>query len=1491
LNDGSVIYYIDDIIMYIDVPARRVFREDFSYGDWSELTTVWTESDPVVGTYMELTTARNIGLSRSVLGIDPISVSDYTSIDAQLELLNGWYSAAYYNNNTQAGEEFFFSGYKKQWLGWLSDRYYQHYITVLDIPETGIYDIKIEHPDTGTHNNRLILVDGREITLNSTNEAALYLRTGLHPLYLRMYADGSQDTVNAFRAQVTPRDDACVVRAYVPHHGRMQAIYYDARHADRIRETKSPSFFETPETVLDNAALMMASGIIGGPKVLVDADDLLDYMMRDINTGIFYNGHSYSPLFETAGSVIMTSDLVPDTIFYGEDEGSIVERFLEFNGYYTTDGNIPFYIVSHEDGSMSTFDLGPQRVLDLPHNETHDVWYHPDGYTTTFGPFDGPDDDTMTQNLMDEKRLWIENGFTYTLQMPTSAAMDEFRVYNIRATLTSFDGHPIENSENTMVGYGLTFEEWSGHVDPLGSTFKWKKIGYEDNILNKMVLPPGPMKVTMTLELEEEYMYFSGGFPAYGDWSDTPHDVKLSLSQIFADGNWIYNSDRRVSNITENTHGREFNADDVVVSNILPNQQFDVTFTIWNTQNDLYKMFTDFFTCVVHAKVNDYVDSESVWGHTKLKVKEMQIHKEFLVATDMGIDDEYAMTLPMHDTGQLTNMYIERVAIERNRGTIQSLMNDGNFYDHAIFNISNYQIPTVLSTVVDTGNVNQPTFLSSSSGLPYTEVSRIPLLNLDGDIDYKNYKLNFKVTGIDRRLGASYMSTPYHWQILDEDNRYIQSTLPNEMYKYWMPKYAAEVKRVDMTYQVTETGKLLPADLGEYTPQWSINTQQLTDHGRRYLDYGLHNTTGADYASPISFEADDDGGGILTFGLAQKISREHLIRNTTMTLLYMDFIARSNHMNMWGYALVEDAVVVAELDYTVEDRLELMNQEGWIDELIGWVYRQAQAEDDLASQLDTLIEENPWLQLSPQFLLITNAIRLGDSFLENIPEQTVPDRLGNGVMDVFVEKTSPDYNGADWYKDPYETVNGKQNVLTHKMNESMILRPTLYEQSDWDDDSPEFDLWLPIMNLFNAPGSIRRHQLIRGREFRLDIDWAAIEDVIGTSQDIYVTASLEGGGLADGVRLWKNSTLSNALNQNFAWDIHNVTRSKDGTPIWMSENENDAYTTPIVRVFIYQKRPEMATDMIDMVTNTLFADVYYVRATMDEEYVHEYIKIQRQLEQDAEDAKAGMILLGGAMVVAGIITLNPATVFWGADLIISTRTGKSILDHISHAALRAAGVDEKYIESFSFMHFTSDKSMDMFLQEAFANGISALGGKVSSRLSSWLGKNVVTDITVGIGRRVLNRAGGWVANRIRSVFPRVASFLTRIGVRIVDSFIKALFVFVLDALLEATFELSFEAMGRLNKGERPGGGNTGMFFAVMAATTLVGAVFSRISSRFAYQVEIDRQTRTNQIDIWDDIIVEMRWIGRWEIYTTMFGLSLQLLTWTVASSSLIAMAG
>ncbi len=52
-----------------------------------------------------------------------------------------------------------------------------------------------------------------------------------------------------------------------------------------------------------------------------------------------------------------------------------------------------------------------------------------------------------------------------------------------------------------------------------------------------------------------------------------------------------------------------------------------------------------------------------------------------------------------------------------------------------------------------------------------------------------------------------------------------------------------------------------------------------------------------------------------------------------MTEAYIDYLVRSYHMNMWGHTIVKDAVSFASLSYTQEDRLELLNSEGWVDEV------------------------------------------------------------------------------------------------------------------------------------------------------------------------------------------------------------------------------------------------------------------------------------------------------------------------------------------------------------------------------------------------------------------------------------------------------------------------------------------------------------------------------------------------------------------------------
>jgi len=207
--------------------------------------------------------------------------------------------------------------------------------------------------------------------------------------------------------------------------------------------------------------------------------------------------------------------------------------------------------------------------------------------------------------------------------------------------------------------------------------------------------------------------------------------------------------------------------------------------------------------------------------------------------------------------------------------------------------------------------------------------------------------------------------------------------------------------------------------------------------------------------------------------------------------------------------------------------------------------------------------------------------------------------------------------------------------------------------------------------------------------------------------------------------------------------------------------------------------------------------VFYVRAELDQDYMNRYY--QRQDVQtiiEAETRKL-MCVIGAAMVVAGAAT-GGATAIWGVDMIMQSTMQKSLFDIYAKFGMRLAGVDEEFIESFSLMHFVSDKGTDLLLQEIFAEAISLGFGSLTS-----------------MGTATAGQAG-------TTTFASAMGAATGFALKVVAG-----------CALEAVMELAFDVVNTKGAWALAGplsdfleANGKYLFFGLMTATTLAGAALS-----------------------------------------------------------------
>jgi len=409
-------------------------------------------------------------------------------------------------------------------------------------------------------------------------------------------------------------------------------------------------------------------------------------------------------------------------------------------------------------------------------------------------------------------------------------------------------------------------------------------------------------------------------------------------------------------------------------------------------------------------------------------------------------------------------------------------------------------------------------------------------------------------------------------------------------------------------------------------------------------------------------------------------------------------------------------------------------------------------------------------------------------------------------------------------------------------SEAIKVRPSLSETSDWDEEAPRFEAFGGILH---PPGSIQRHQVIRGQSLSIKLDWVvALQDYTSTGiyANIRIATSKELGA-----QYWINRTVPSS-EQTIDIDLDSLTNEQTGLPIWVSAEGE--YVSPVVTVILYAQDPNDCEDMAEHIRNLLYTDVFYLRAEIDSEYMDSYYARQENTERVELQQRKLMCVLGAAMIVTGL----PAAI-WGLDMIISSTTGKSMFDHAAHFLMRASGkFSEDYINSFSFMHFTSDKTVDMILQEIVAEGISMGVGalargaslfKAGFKLGGELGEGLISSLGTGLRTNILGAA------------LRVGALTSKgVGARITTSVIKI----VASCAMEAVMELAFDAVTSENMNERPDKGFFGeagmyMFFGVMTASVILGGflgkkgVFSAVGTDFRPPADLVRMSVLLQLSM------------------------------------------
>jgi hypothetical protein len=165
-------------------------------------------------------------------------------------------------------------------------------------------------------------------------------------------------------------------------------------------------------------------------------------------------------------------------------------------------------------------------------------------------------------------------------------------------------------------------------------------------------------------------------------------------------------------------------------------------------------------------------------------------------------------------------------------------------------------------------------------------------------------------------------------------------------------------------------------------------------------------------------------------------------------------------------------------------------------------------------------------------------------------------------------------------------------------------------------------------------------------------------------------------------------------------------------------------------------------------------------------------------------------------------------------------TGTGMFDHAANLFMRSANFlskvvtgeavySEEYIRAFSIWHITSDRTLDLILQEVLAEVISfGIGG-------------IVGGASHAASSTIATKVSNWIARR--AFLGRLARPLSRfagVGIRVVQEY--------MEIVGEVIIEMVFDNMLNIDEDERPLGGNT-QFMTMMTLSVLTSGILSAVS--------------------------------------------------------------
>ncbi|MDF1541260.1 MAG: hypothetical protein P1Q69_20345, partial [Candidatus Thorarchaeota archaeon] len=477
----------------------------------------------------------------------------------------------------------------------------------------------------------------------------------------------------------------------------------------------------------------------------------------------------------------------------------------------------------------------------------------------------------------------------------------------------------------------------------------------------------------------------------------------------------------------------------------------------------------------------------------------------------------------------------------------------------------------------------------------------------------------------------------------------------------------------------TDIGRMMPADLDEFSPVYALDTVKLDTLDRKYIDYAGYGGGTTSFANPITFLADSSGGGVVSYGLSVPITYDHVMSNSSLTGVFMQMIASRNSLNLWGAMPEKDAISDTRIGVTRWDQIQDISQQGWMEEVF-----------------------------------------------EN-----------DGELDVYIEDSVSDTDGADWAQDPY----GATDVFS--LDDTLRLRQPTQDMSGWDDDiSTMFEsavLRFPQVRAsfieidintaeldFNQGPLYLSVQLVLGEwtywvnrtideddiTIRVDID-----ELLGQSEEDFASTSMKRPVLEDFDSAYEFALVMQSVGA-CTYDTERRFATNEGKSRIFDSTKDDAVQTPLLVTTIFQDNPSniASGDVLSMMENLLYFDYDYLRMSIDNDYVMDYEMLWNEQEVNHAVMKpimitvgVGMLALGGLQLATGGALTGIPTMLFGLDMVTSNTIGHSVLDDAlkffllgsmvlnNRTGTRKAG----YIlsEGFSFFQFTSDHLVNLLLTQ------------------------------------------------------------------------------------------------------------------------------------------------------------------------------------------------